>query len=927
MGSLEDRKYHDSERLPGVQELLNRPGPMEEEPRVDMYSQQPPRSVADILMSKTARPEIYPKPRTPMPPYQSLGPPQSPSYRDLQLDTKQPVRPNIPGIHASSSSNGESLSSSHSYATTPMQQHAANPLSARPELPSQTYYWETPETQNSKSPATHRSESHATSVEYASPPLANPHKHVVGVKEIPGHGENYVFSDASTVPTQINGDPVNPNWGITKAGKPRKRLAQACTECREKKVKCEPGETETSKCNHCSRLNRDCRRQVLFSNMNLSNATTDLHHPRRNEDRSSPERDFRTNGFGATERPLARPELGSSSDPSRTGTPTNSALYSRPAPPAPPYQSQPHEERRPLSSETRPMSSATLPMDSTPSTVNLSRPASERRGAPVPGPLGTVEHHKFKWGEDPYAIDPDVTMHFLELFFANRASRAYVVVPPTQFMSWVKTCRNKSPDDRMVVYAFAALGSIFTQNEALRNLGMRFGRIAEKAETARADHFTLQLAQTRAHIALFFFGIGRFETAFNHTQTARRAVQMLGYYQERTVCKIPENSQEFEYGLNGVQLMEARRRTFWVTYLLDRYNGFTFGCMGSIHDIQVFLRLPMNEKAFIEGNDVITPCFNGNTVREPFVGEPSDMAMLVGIITIYGLVTGHAYRAQNRSKAVYGDFYHSYCYQVQQKLDDWDSCLPDRYQYSAENTTRSIKEGYFGTYFVLHSVYCVVAMKMGRLGRYELLDDDIIRRNLCRSMYFARRYLKIVNELSSCIYGREARNPEIEYSLVQPFPGFVITSACDVVTSGGSIATLKVLGNNELENAKKVLTQIGRFWRAGAAQRNSVEERQRELSARVMSDPEGKTIRMTGVRPMDKSHLPDDHDMLYNVSDELFFAAIADLDAGSDGRTPPPEPDSPQQTSRNISRANSVSSNISRKGVLPMGDEVDMIDG
>lgn len=51
---------------------------------------------------------------------------------------------------------------------------------------------------------------------------------IVGQRDIPGEGLCYVFKDGSTCPTVIDGEPVNPLWGTTKAGKARKRLAQAC---------------------------------------------------------------------------------------------------------------------------------------------------------------------------------------------------------------------------------------------------------------------------------------------------------------------------------------------------------------------------------------------------------------------------------------------------------------------------------------------------------------------------------------------------------------------------------------------------------------------------------------------------------------------------------------------------------------------------
>jgi hypothetical protein len=50
----------------------------------------------------------------------------------------------------------------------------------------------------------------------------------VSRRHVPGGGMCYVLKDGSTCPIVIDGEPVNPQWGTTKAGKARKRLAQAC---------------------------------------------------------------------------------------------------------------------------------------------------------------------------------------------------------------------------------------------------------------------------------------------------------------------------------------------------------------------------------------------------------------------------------------------------------------------------------------------------------------------------------------------------------------------------------------------------------------------------------------------------------------------------------------------------------------------------
>ena len=80
--------------------------------------------------------------------------------------------------------------------------------------------------------------------------------HVVDERYIDGEGLCYIYADGSYCPKNVDGVPVNANWGITKAGKPRKRLAQACLTCREKKIKCHPN---LPKCDQCQRSGRVCR--------------------------------------------------------------------------------------------------------------------------------------------------------------------------------------------------------------------------------------------------------------------------------------------------------------------------------------------------------------------------------------------------------------------------------------------------------------------------------------------------------------------------------------------------------------------------------------------------------------------------------------------------------------------------------------------
>lgn len=78
----------------------------------------------------------------------------------------------------------------------------------------------------------------------------------VRAAEVPGAGLCYLYDDGSYCKAMINGETVNAHLGVTKAGKPRKRLAMACTTCREKKIKCDLGFPQ---CAQCEKVGRICK--------------------------------------------------------------------------------------------------------------------------------------------------------------------------------------------------------------------------------------------------------------------------------------------------------------------------------------------------------------------------------------------------------------------------------------------------------------------------------------------------------------------------------------------------------------------------------------------------------------------------------------------------------------------------------------------
>ncbi|KAL8691036.1 MAG: hypothetical protein Q9218_003658 [Villophora microphyllina] len=148
--------------------------------------------------------------------------------------------------------------SMHPYAHAgPPQQPAYPPYPRQPlqitTMAAPSYHSHNPSTiYDYPSSANVRSEQPTGSVTQSVKPLPR----VLGEQDIPGEGPCWVYEDGSICRKIIDGEHVNAQWGVTKAGKPRKRLAIACTTCREKKIKCDPGE---GRCQQCDKSGRECR--------------------------------------------------------------------------------------------------------------------------------------------------------------------------------------------------------------------------------------------------------------------------------------------------------------------------------------------------------------------------------------------------------------------------------------------------------------------------------------------------------------------------------------------------------------------------------------------------------------------------------------------------------------------------------------------
>ncbi|KAI4732150.1 hypothetical protein E4T49_00150 [Aureobasidium sp. EXF-10728] len=618
------------------------------------------------------------------------------------------------------------------------------------------------------------------------PPASNYSLQCVGQRHIPGEGMCYVFKDGSTCPTIIDGEPVNPLWGTTKAGKARKRLAQACLNCREKKIKCEPGEKS---CLQCEKAKRECHR---FASPKPA-ADCLLRNESRPQASQSQVEHVNNTTLTIPNVPLGRAEWSSQSSGSIVMAEVPNQKRRRSAQAAQQdvlnLPSTWTREKSPQSFKRRKSDgSASSPDGPERQRKDSKRVDLEDMVNPSPGP---EKLEPSSWDQDPYFYDPEATMRFLELFFAQSAREVSIMFPRGAFTRWVRQCREKCQRECMVLYAVLAMGSIFAENEF-----SSFAKIcADRAGQAvsRIDgKFSLSLVQARLLVAGYNHLVGRDSTGWDLSGSALRVISAMRLNSEEGCGEDLDEFTRRYFSFSREQLKECRRRTFWTAFLVDRYHGFCGGLLCAIQLEDIQLRLPCNDQIYEEGLASDAPLFDcyqpgmGLQSLDPKLSTPSPAAYTMIIASLWTNVTNLIFRRprQTADSGSYVKSHESLLGDVQAKLFDWRTSLPSHLQYSRQRLVEATQHGYAGSLIAMHALYHISQMKAARNAHHELLSPHTTSRQIRLAHKNAVRLLEMVCDIRSTKPHGSGKGQD-PINLLSPFFAYGITTAIDILSAGG----------------------------------------------------------------------------------------------------------------------------------------------
>ncbi|KAF4555147.1 Fungal specific transcription factor domain-containing protein 75 [Elsinoe fawcettii] len=628
----------------------------------------------------------------------------------------------------------------------------------------------------------------------------------VGQQHFPGRGLCYVFSNGDSCPTVIDGEVVNPLWGTTKAGKARKRLAQACLNCREKKIRCEP---RHPRCLQCEKSKRDC---IMPSNQQ---------HP------DNPMASTNTPGLPALS---PAPNRHSPSETNFSDANRNHYGPKRRRSDEPGESTSPRDTLRNFS--VRPKLSNPSMDNSYAAHLNndlhkeIPRTRAESDTSSDAFPASGVSNNS-GWDVDPFEQSPDETIRLVTAFFAQSINSCNILFPKQTFWKWLTTNTRKSSDERMVLLSMLALGGAISKDKSV--FAQHCAEKASLATATRLGKFGLALAQARLLMCVYHYAKGHDGLASEFGAGAIHTLKVVGMNTE-TGCTATD-SETAIFGMSREQLTECKRRTFWSALLLDRQTGVYAHLSISIPNDMVHLRLPCSDRDFESGANSRAPFFE-SSITPPFGGSSpgletsSPSAHIFNVCRISGYVDQFITPNSFRTSSSYARDYEIFYRNTEEQLGRWFANLPSDLHISDFSLSKANQNEVTGIVTAMSSLYHTAVMRSCRYARHQLLDRHTISRNIQQANHSAHQLLQLAHTL--CTFGQNLAEGQSLQDLISPFFATAVYIAIDTISAGGSFRDLRGLLTAVMDGFTMIKT-IGYVWPFAKGQLSHVEQRLSEL--------------------------------------------------------------------------------------------------
>ncbi|KAL6910976.1 hypothetical protein GGI43DRAFT_32029 [Trichoderma evansii] len=618
----------------------------------------------------------------------------------------------------------------------------------------------------------------------------------VRAAEVPGEGMCYFYDDGSHCKTVIDGEAVNAHWGVTKAGKPRKRLAIACVTCREKKIKCDP---DYPRCVQCEKFGRICKfKNAPRGGHNTSPSTSPIElDDGRQHNGSLDAGDIRRSVSDASS--PRSPRAGMHADSPDRG----------------------YGKRLKIGSE------AYVSNGESPASFNAVTDYSNPRIAeqqPFPEPTRISDDVLGRaWRTDPFASNPHLITSALTRFFANVDSTMILQFLPEEiFKYWVITSVDrKSPEDLMLLYSMLAVGSALCGDP--KHIAYEYAQVAHYAQKM-TEMQCLQLVQSRILLAVYYISTCRTREADELVASAAASAACLQLSLELDHSR-ESSMTTFPLGLTRITYAESRKRTFWSLFMLERLSGLFPERPVMLNAEDIYVHLPTDIHSFEKGIEAQSRSFDPYELIRT-AEQHSDTAVAgyhIEMVHIWADCQATIYRMALRRTPLEAETVKLQA--LVEKAEKWNSSLPSRMTFGGTNLEAAAYTRSIGTFLSMHLLYhhTMIELNRHRHGANQLPKDVQMEHSAkCRD------HASSVIDMLNCLERILRVRPTL-LSIPPPAMAIVVTEAVDVLTAGGPMTVLGEL-IDRVRIAKSAVDKMTGVWGSSSKDRLAIDRRLQKLN-------------------------------------------------------------------------------------------------
>jgi len=349
----------------------------------------------------------------------------------------------------------------------------------------------------------------------------------------------------------------------------------------------------------------------------------------------------------------------------------------------------------------------------------------------------------------------------------------------------------------MLLYSVLAIGVALSGGP--KHIAFEYAQVAHYAQKS-SNTASLQVIQSRILLALYNVAASRFLEANELISSATATAACLQLNEEIDKSK-DGNLTVYPFGMTRTCYAEARRRTLWSLFMIERLSPLFPERATMIHAEDIYIRLPSDSESFEKQLDAQMPMFNPyNSSLNTFGEKPADITShLVEMVHIWSSCQSTIHRLASRPNA--SDAEGLRIRTLTKRVHDWHSALPSRLSFGSSNLESAAFSGKVGSFLTMH---LLCHHSLIQLNRYNLsvgkLSAEYRRSHSQECRENARGIIEIVGCLDRILRIR----PTI-LTTPPPAMALAVTTAMDVLTSSGPLGAM----NDLIDSMRVAKTAVG----------------------------------------------------------------------------------------------------------------------